>query len=90
MFRFLYIILGYVAGFLGIALGFFIHFLILSSQNSFGVPYFSPYIPFSNLKDNEGLHINPVWKREKRSKILNTKKPEMEKTISMKWRKNEK
>ena len=90
MFRFLYIILGYVAGFLGIALGFFIHFLILSSQNSFGVPYFSPYIPFSNLKDNEGLHINPVWKREKRSKILNTKKPEMEKPISMKWRKNEK
>lgn len=90
LFRFLYIILGYVAGFLGIALGFFIHFLILSSQNSFGVPYFSPYIPFSNLKDNEGLHINPVWKREKRSQILNTKKPQMEQNISMKWRKNEK
>lgn len=90
MFRFIYIILGYIAGFLGIALGFFIHFLILSSQNSFGIPYFTPYIPYDNLSQNEGLHINPVWKREKRNSFLNTKKPAMENHISMKWRKNEK
>lgn len=90
MFRFMYIILGYIAGFLGIALGFFIHFLLLSSQNSFGIPYFAPYVPYSNLSTNQGIHINPIWKREKRNSILNTKKPEMENHISMKWRKNEK
>ena len=90
MFRFIYIILGYIAGFLGIALGFFIHFLLLSSQSSFGIPYFSPYVPYNNLSVNQGLHINPVWKRETRSALLNTKKPEMEKNISMKWRQNEK
>lgn len=89
-FRFMYIILGYIAGFLGIALGFFIHFLVLSNQSSFGVPFFSPYIPFNNIKNNDGLYIPPVWKREKRNSILNTKKPKIEEHISMKWRKNAK
>lgn len=89
-FRFMYIILGYIAGFLGIALGFFIHFLVLSNQSSFGVPFFSPYIPFSNLKNNDGLYIPPVWKREKRNSLLNTKKTEIEEPISMKWRQNAK
>lgn len=88
MFRFMYIVLGYIAGFLGIALGFFIHFLILSNQSSFGVPFFSPYIPYNNLYVNDNLYIGPVWKREKRSSFLNTKKPDIEKHISMKWRKN--
>ena len=88
MFRFMYIILGYIAGFLGIALGFFIHFLILSNQSSFGVPFFAPYIPYSNLSQNSNLHLEPVWKRENRSTFLNTKKPKIENTISMKWRKN--
>lgn len=88
MFRFMYTILGYVAGFLGIALGFFIHFLILSNQSSFGVPFFSPYIPYNHLSRNDNLYIEPVWKREKRSTFLNTKKPNIENHISMKWRKN--
>ena len=88
MFRFMYTILGYMAGFLGISLGFFIHFLLLSKQSSFGVPFFSPYIPFSNLSTNQGLYMPPVWKREKRSSFLNTKKPNSENTISMKWREN--
>lgn len=86
MFRFMYTILGYLAGFLGIALGFFIHFLILSKQSSFGVPFFTPYIPFRGLADNETIYIDPVWKREKRSNFLNTKRPEQEGKISMQWR----
>lgn len=88
MFRFMYIILGYISGFLGIALGFFIHFLILANQNSFGVPFFNPYIPYNTISKNDNLFMNPVWKREKRSEILNTKKPNLEEHISMKWRKN--
>lgn len=88
MFRFMYIILGYISGFLGIALGFFIHFLILANQSSFGVPFFTPYIPYNKISENDNLFMNPVWKREKRSKILNTKSPTLEEHISMKWRKN--
>ncbi len=90
MFRFAYIVLGYLAGFLGIAFGFFIHFLILANQSSFGVSFFAPYIPLSDLSKGESLHVDPVWKREKRSPFLNTKKPDTESHISMKWRKNEK
>ena len=86
MYRFVYTILGYFAGFLGIALGLFIHLLTLSSQYSFGVPFLVPYIPFDNLTKNESLYINPVWKREKRNMFLNTKKPELEPHISMPWR----
>ena len=87
MYRFMYTILGYFAGFLGIALGFFIHILTLSNDYSFGVPFFTPYIPFDNFTKNESLYINPVWKREKRNMFLNTKKPDLEPHISMSWRK---
>ena len=88
MFRFMYIILGYLAGFLGIAFGFFIHFLLLSNQSSFGVSFFAPYIPLYNLNSNDALNVQPVWKREKRNSYLNTKKPNIEEHFSMKWRQN--
>ncbi len=90
LFRFMYIILGYLAGFLGIALGAFIHFILLSSQSSFGIPFFSPYIPYYDVKSNDTMYMNPVWRREKRNSFLNTKKPNVENHISMKWRQNEK
>ena len=88
MFRFMYTILGYLAGFLGIALGFFIQLLTLSCQYSFGVPFFTPYIPFDDIKTNQGLYLDPVWKRQQRNSDLNTKKPNIEKNISMVWRNN--
>ncbi len=88
MFRFVYIILGYISGFLGIAFGFFVHFLLLSNQNSFGVPFFAPYIPLYDLSNNDALGVQPVWKREKRNAYLNTKKPNIQEHISMKWRQN--
>lgn len=91
IFRFMYTILGYMAGFLGIALGFFIHFIILSNITSFGIPYFSPYIPFSHsFKSNDTYRINPIWKRENRNSIFNTRKPSAEEPISMNWRHNDK
>ena len=82
----MYIILGYIAGFLGIALGFFIHFALLSTQTSFGVPFFTPYVPFNSLSKNENLYMPPVWGRERRDQFLNTKKPNSQKHISMRWR----
>lgn len=88
IYRFLYIILGYLAGFLGISCGFFIHFILLTNLNSFGVPYFAPYIPFENLNENNGYIVKPIWKRERRNKFLNTKRPESANKISMDWRKN--
>lgn len=84
--RFIYILLGYIAGFLGIALGLFINILLLAKEKSFGVPILSPYIPFKNINTSQGIYLNPVWKREKRSQFLNTQKPKIENHISMKWR----
>ena len=86
--RFIYILLGYLAGFLGIALGIFIQILFLSKQSSFGINILTPYIPFKNIRDNQSIYLDPVWKREKRSKMLNSKKPSIQNHISMKWRNN--
>lgn len=86
--RFLYIILGYLAGFLGIAVGFYIHFVYWASIKSFGVSYFSPYIPISDLDSNSSYSLKSIWKRESRNRNLNTKRPQKENKISMKWRQN--
>lgn len=82
----MYIILGFLAGFLGIALGFFIHFLILNNLTSFGISYFNPFLPISNIFKNRKIYMPPVWKREKRDNSLNTKRPDSENNISMNWR----
>lgn len=88
IFRFMYIILGYMAGFLGIAFGAFIQFLLLNNLNSFGVSYFTPFLPIAKLFTDSGTFIKPFWKREKRDSYLNTKRPIQEKEISMRWRLN--
>ena len=42
-FRFLFIFLGYVAGFLGIGIGFFVYLSAICNMNSFGISYSLPY-----------------------------------------------
>ena len=86
MYRFSYIVLGYFAGFLGIAVGFFIHSILLNSMSSFGVSYFSPYMPLGDLQRNNHYILKPVWKRENRDEIFHTKRRHSEEKISMKWR----
>lgn len=83
--RFAYTLLGSLCGFLGIGVGLFIHLITLCSLKSFGVPYLSPYMPKSNIRNN-GYLLKPVWKREKRSDFLNTKRTTVQNNISMKWR----
>lgn len=83
--RFAYILLGALSGFLGIGIGLFIHIISLCSLKSFGVPYLSPYVPLSSIR-NQTYLLKPVWKREKRADFLNTKKPIVQDKISMKWR----
>lgn len=83
--RFAYTLLGSLCGFLGIGVGLFIHLITLCSLKSFGVPYLSPYMPKTNIRNNSYL-LKPVWKREKRSDFLNTKRTTVQDNISMKWR----
>ncbi len=83
--RFIYIFLGYLCGFLGIAMGALIHLFILSSIESFGVNYLSPYVPFEEKNKNK-IFIPPIWKREKRPKFLDPKKENKQPNISMDWK----
>lgn len=85
-FRFMYTILGYTAGFLGIGFGIFIQLILLSNLQSFGVSYFSPYVPLGNKNTDSSFFIKPVWKREERSSFLKTQRPKQEEKISMKWK----
>lgn len=82
--RFIYIITGYLLGFLGIGLCLFVHFLILSNLKSFGYPYLQPFIPVT--KDYKGIFFSPSWKREHRADFLNTKRPKKQADISMQWK----
>lgn len=82
--RFAYIILGYLFGFLGIAIGLSIHLLIMCSLKSFGTPYLQPYVPMTN--DYKGILLSPAWKRENRADFLNTKRQKKQEKISMKWK----
>ena len=58
---------------------------ILCTTKSFGVPYLAPFVPIVN-KDGTGYFSLPFWQREKRADVLNTKRPNKESNISMKWK----
>lgn len=84
-FRFIFILLGFIAGFLGIALGVFVYISILCSLRSFGISYFTPFAPVSNSKGN-GYFLKPIWKREYRPPYMNTKREKRQEKKSMKWK----
>ena len=85
LFRFLFILLGYMAGFLGIGTGLFVYLSIICDMESFGVSYSIPYSHMENLK-NTGITLPPIWKREYRASYLATKKEKKQNEISMKWK----
>jgi len=83
--RFAYIILGAVAGFLGIALGLVLNSLLLASSKSFGVPFLTPFGPVTKDKYADKLVRQPIWKQEKRPDYLNTKDIKSQPKISRGW-----
>ena len=85
--RFIYILLGYMAGFLGIAVGMFIQLVLLCSLTSFGCPYITPFIVTSNKRSLTSYFIQPIWKRENRSNTVSPKKKYSQGKISMLWKK---
>ena len=84
VFRFIFIALGFTAGFLGIGIGLFIYLTLLCSLKSFGVPYTSPITP--SYSDNNGYFIPPIWKQEFRDSFLSPKRKKSQAKISMKWK----
>lgn len=84
-FRFAFVLLGYIAGFLGIGIGIFVYISSICDLETFGIPYTSPYAP-TNLKQNTGYLLPPIWKREYREELLSSKREKRQNKISMKWR----
>lgn len=84
-FRFIFMILGYISGFLGISMGLFVYLSVLCSIKSFGVYFMSPFAPANNSKGNS-YFIPPIWKQEYRANYLAPKKEKSQEHISMKWK----
>ncbi len=84
-FRFAFVLLGFMAGFLGIALGLFVYISFVCSLRSFGVSYTTPFAPTTESKGN-GYLLNPIWKREYRPSYIASKKEKNQAKISMKWK----
>lgn len=86
VFQFVFIFLGAVAGFLGIALGVYLMFICLGSASALGVPFLSPIAPKSKNSAWQSLLIKPVWKREKRPYNLNPQEENKQPHISRRWK----
>jgi len=85
VYRFIFIILGYTAGFLGIGLGLFVYICLLGSIKSFGVPYTTPISPNGSSFGHRYM-VLPFWKEEYREAYLSPKKQKSQNKISMKWK----
>ena len=86
IYRFIYIILGYLAGFLGIGVGIFIQLSIMCNLKSFGSPYLTPYAMNKNKRSISNFFVKPIWKRERNSEFIHPKKKYAQGKISMIWR----
>ena len=84
--RFIYILLGYMAGFLGIAVGMFIQIILLCRLKSFGCPYLTPYVVNNHKRSLTSYFLPPIWKRENRSNTVSPKKKYSQGKISMVWK----
>ena len=85
IYRFLYVFLAYIAGFLGIALGIFANIVVLSGLKSFGVSYLSNHMFTHTAKREPKYFPSPSYKEEERADFLNTKRPLKQDIISRKW-----
>ena len=84
-FRFGFVLLGFMAGFLGISLGLFAYISLVCSLRSFGISYTTPFAPATNSKGN-GYLLPPMWKREYRPSYIASKREKDQEKFSMKWK----
>lgn len=85
VYRFVFIFLGYLCGFLGISLGLFVYLSMIVNTTSFGVPYTIGLSPFEKIKGSK-YYLPPIGKREFRSSFLNPKKEQKQDNISLRWK----
>ncbi len=85
VYRFLFTLLGFCAGFVGIGAGMLVYINMLCSMKSFGVSFVSP-LTSSFSSNMSSLFVKPAWKYEKRPGFIMPKKKYAQPKISKKWR----
>ena len=85
VYRFLFTLLGFCAGFVGIGAGLLVYINMLCSMKSFGVNFISP-LTSSFSSHMNSLFVKPAWKYEKRPGFIMPKKKYAQPKISKKWR----
>lgn len=70
--RFAYLVVGYFAGFLGIAFCLIFHITILAHINSFGISYLSPYAPTSH-DNGTRIPLSSYMEKRKKKRLLKDK-----------------
>ena len=85
VYRFIFTILGYIAGFLGIGIGIYVYIATLCSLKSFGIPYTTPFSPTVSGFSFR-YFVPPFWKQEYRNSFLSPKKNIAQDKYSMKWK----
>ena len=83
--RFIFILLGFIAGFLGISLGLFVYVCMFTNLKSFGLSSTVPFAPYVTSQGNK-YFLPPIWKREYRPAYLDPKISKDQDEVSMKWR----
>ncbi len=82
--QFVFIALGGIAGFLGLAFGLFALTAWLAGSNSFGVPYLS-----SGKGTDNPFFVPPMWRRELRPQNLKPQATYKQPHISRKWKESD-
>ncbi len=88
--RFIYLLLAGTAGLLGVALGVFIHLLLMVHAKSFGIPFMAPFAPKTTGKRTNTIFKTPLWKEEDRPDFINPKAVKQQPFISRGWVREEK
>ncbi|MCR4435857.1 MAG: spore germination protein [Clostridiales bacterium] len=87
--RYAYILLGAIAGFLGITTGLFLQGIWFVSEKSFGVPYMAPFASKTAGGIADQFARPPFWKQEKRADYMNVKDARKQPHISRGWKSQE-
>lgn len=85
VYRFIFILLGYGTGLIGIGAGLLIYINIICSIKSFGISFSSPLTHPVGLYTDR-YFVKPAWQNEKRENFLSPKKKYSQPPISKKWK----
>lgn len=84
--RFLYVLAAAAAGVFGITCAALLNAAYLAASTSVGVPFLSPLTPSQGNEALGSFFVKPIWKKEKRPRVLRPQDEIKQPHISRKWK----